>query len=57
MPAETLHVSICLRHALEGVTAPLQPPAPATQGRGPSTGDSGRAGQSPVLACRSCLAP
>lgn len=57
MPAETLHVSVCLRHELEGVTALLQLPAPAMQGHGPSTGDSGRAGWSPVLACRSCLAP
>lgn len=56
MPAETLHVSICLRHELEGVTALLQLPAPAMQGHGPSAGDSGRAGRSPVLACRSCLA-
>lgn len=57
MPAEALHASVCLRHELEGLTALLQPPAPAMQGRGPSTGDSGRAGWPPVLACRSCLAP
>ncbi|KAI1236384.1 PH and SEC7 domain-containing protein 1, partial [Lamprotornis superbus] len=57
VPAEALHVSVCLRHEREGLTALLQPPAPAMQGRGLSTGDSGRAGQSPVLACRNCLAP
>lgn len=57
MPAEALHVSVCLRHEREGLTALLQPPAPAMQGCGPSTGDSARAGWSPVLACRSYLAP
>lgn len=56
MPAQTLHVSVCLRHELEGVAALLQPSAPAMQSHGPSAGDSGRAGWSPVLACRSCLA-
>lgn len=36
------------------VTALSRPPAPARQGRSPSAGDGGRAGQSPVLACGSC---